>query len=51
MMNLCMHIIPTLKDLEKEVAIDEIKMLYKTEKISKLDYEILMAEIAQTETE
>lgn len=49
MMNLCMQIIPTLKELEKEIAIDEIKMLYKTEKISKVDYEKLMSEITQTE--
>lgn len=49
MMNLCMHIMPTLKELEKEIAIDEIKMLYKAEKISKVDYEKLMSEITQTE--
>lgn len=49
MINFCMLTIPTLMELEKEVAIDEIKILYKAEKISKVDYEKLMSEITQTE--
>lgn len=49
MMHFCLLTIPTLMELEKEVAIDEIKMLYKAEKISKVDYEKLMSEITQTE--
>lgn len=44
-----LYILPTIKDLEKEVAIDEINRLYETGEIAKEHYEKLMSDIKQKE--